>query len=127
MAPVSDPFEDVVPGRRGIGEEAQRARDNEPDRVDLLLAAMAEHDDAPYFQREEFFEDHFDELLRQHKLAVNWKAKLVQGVREEVGLLLELRPVEFAPDGPLIGRLLIRWENGPFATLLAEAPGRLER
>ena len=92
--------------------------------MDLLLAALGEYDDAAYFQREEFFEDNFERLLAEHKLAVNWQAKLVQGVREEVGLLLELRPVELAPDGPLIGRLLIRWEDAPFATLLAEAPDR---
>jgi hypothetical protein len=124
---MSDPFDDVIPSRRGTGGPAPSStqrQPREPDRVDLLLAALGEYDDAAYFQREEFFEDNFERLLAEHKLAVNWQAKLVQGVREEVGLLLELRPVELAPDGPLIGRLLIRWEDAPFATLLAEAPDR---
>ena len=110
MGAVSDPFGEVVPSRRGTGEPPRERGAREPDRVDLLLAALAAHDDAPYHEREEFFEDHFERLLKDHKLAVDWHARLKLG-RDDVGFLLELRPVEFAPDGPLIGRLLIRWER----------------
>jgi hypothetical protein len=127
MRCVSDPFDDVIPARRGTGEDPRAPGAREPDRVDVLLTALADREEATYWQRQEFFDDHFPTGYWRSTISrsTGRHGWFRASTRTPVSSF-ELRPVELAPDGPLIGRLLIRWEDTPFATLLVEPPDTSE-
>ncbi|MCA1706337.1 MAG: hypothetical protein LC808_24980 [Actinobacteria bacterium] len=130
---MSDRFADAgVPARRGTGQPARSPPPRAPapltelpalDRARHLAAALNEPEHEKYFQRQEFYEDNFDQLLETTGLTVTWPP-LPDSVSDlEPGLCCRLVANERLPDGPPVAWLLLCWDESPFATLLLADAG----
>lgn len=128
MCTVTDPFADIVPGRRGTGEprlsprmpRAKPPMKERPsiERVRAFVAKLNTHEDLDSWGRREVYAEQFERLYRQHGLGMMWSGWLVLEQRDEVGLQWEVRAIEHHPYGPMLGRLQLMWEDATFATLL---------
>ena len=117
-----------MPARRGTGQPAEppaERRKRQPvrelppiERARVLVDALNEKNDLDPYEREAYYDEHFRRLYGRCGLGMMWETRLIRSVRDDVGRQWEVRAIELHPDGPMLGHLLIMWEEGPFATLL---------